>query len=139
VKKSPFKRLQNATITFTALASAPTANALGNLTVTTRNITVTAYLELKDHHPKDNRPEGVPIISDYFEGHATSIDGVESAIILPPQIHPLSKGEAMISGERGSFTMDGSIINPPYGREGIGAILERKTGTKFGGWFVRSA
>lgn len=128
---SPYRNFVNAEITFLK-AGIPTTNAAGN--ITTRLvplITVTAFVKAVDKRPDKHRPEGIPESAIAYECIAVS------PMVLPPEIKPLQRAIAKISGEEGEFILENGPLNPPYGREGLGASLEQRTGTKFYGWFTR--
>lgn len=129
---SPFRTLTNAELRFSIPATTAAVNAVGNVTlVPDRVITVAAYLKLKPNRAKNDRPEGIPILADAFEGWAVE------PMVLPAEIRSLSRATATIGGISGTFTLDANILNAPYGRTGLGGTIEELSGTKISGWFVR--
>ncbi|MBD2075221.1 hypothetical protein H6F86_15215 [Phormidium sp. FACHB-592] len=50
---------------------------------------------------------------------------------------PQSWAEATWNGQPGYCYLT-DPLNPPYGREGLGALLEASAGTKMMGWFQPS-
>ena len=128
---SPYRNFVNAQITFLK-AGKPTTNSAGNVSTPLEpSITVQAYVKVQDKRSDKHRPEGVSEDAIAYECIAVE------PMILPPEIKPLQKAKVVISGEVGEFILENGLINPPYGREGLGATLEERSGTKFYGWFTR--
>ncbi len=55
-------------------------------------------------------------------------------MILPLTIRANTWAIATWSSVEGHFYLN-APLNPPYGREGIGAVVEAEAGTKISGWF----
>lgn len=129
---SPYRNFVNAEITFLKQMSQST-NADGNVRFgeSVPILTITAYVKEVGKRPDKHRPEGVAETAIAYECLAVS------PMILPPEIKPLQKATARISGEEGEFILENGLLNPPYGRQGLGAKLEQRTGTKFYGWLTR--
>lgn len=129
---SPFLQYQNATLTFDLLIGSSGVNATGNRRLTTEPVTVTAFLKRVSliSASQIQRLPGLNSEADFWSGYAVT------PMQLPLELKQGDKAKAVISGEVGIFIIYG-LINPPYGRSGIGAVVERTAGTKFTGWFNR--
>ena len=130
--RSPFLQYQNATLTFDQLVGSSGVNAVGNRKLQTDSLTVTAFLKrvVLISASQVQRLPGLNSEADYWTGYAVT------PMQLPLDIKQGDRAKAVISGEHGIFIVYG-LINAPYGRNGIGAVVERTAGTKFSGWFNR--
>ena len=130
MSSSPYEGLVNAQIVFSVPDGAAPVNAAGNAKIVHVDITVRAYLKFDSKAAKKNIPDRFPEWAQSYSGYAVE------PMRLPSSITPLTRGTATIGSEEGEFILEGTLLNPPYGRDGIGAIAEGVTGTKFSGWFV---
>lgn len=129
---SPFRNFVNAEITFLAVFN-ESENEVGNIEFSdlVEIATVTAYVKEAGKRPEKHKPPGIAETAIAYECIAVE------PMVLPPEIKPLNKARATISGVPGELTLENGLINPPYGRQGVGAITEKSVGTKFFAWFVR--
>ena len=104
-------------------------NAFGNLTLTFDTIIVEAYLKV-GFAPRYERPAGVAENAIVMKGYAVS------PMQIPSEINRLAIATVVMPPHTGNFTLDDNITNAPFGRAGVGSILERNLGTAIGGWFV---
>lgn len=135
---SPFTNLDNATIIFqvSTAATETTTDEWGNVIDDDGNLTVKAFLKQPDimmlsKIPTPNVP-GLNQDATYFEGYAVK------PMILPASVKQGTWGEATIGGMQGKFYLR-EFINPPYGKGGIGLIVQSAAGTRIEGWFQRGS
>lgn len=132
---SPFADLDNATISFQISLNVPVKqDQWGNTVDNQISLPVKAFLKSPDTMmiskiPRPNVP-GLNQDAIYFEGYAVS------PMILPSSIKQGSWGNATIGGMVGTFYLE-KFINPPYGKGGIGLIVQNAAGTRIEGWFQR--
>ena len=124
----------NTVLVFAVPTGALTQDELGHTTPKINRIKVMATLKVKPltfAHSKRQRPPGI-------DEHALLLEGycLEPAE-LPHSILPQSWAQATWSGQPGYFYLT-DPLNPPYGREGLGSLLEASAGTKMMGWFQTS-
>lgn len=128
---SPYQDFVNGSVIFLG-AGPPSPNSVGNVSMVLESIlTVAVYAKIADKRPDKFRPVTAPEGAIAYECIAVS------PMVLPPEIKPLQTAIATLSGEEGKLILEESPLNPPYGREGVGALLEEQGGTKFYGWFIR--
>ena len=111
-----------------------TQEAVGPAGAATNRIKVIATLKVKPltfSHSKLQRPPELDASALLLEGYCLE------PVQLPHSILPQTWAEATWSGQPGYFYLT-DPINPPYGREGLGALLEESIGTKIMGWFQTS-
>jgi hypothetical protein len=127
---SPYSNFENARLTF----QIPTGNLIrdevGNAVAETKSIKLTAILEMLalQSASKVLKQPGVDETALRLEGYCVS------PAILDRRILPNNWAECVWSGIKGYFYLD-TPINPPHGRQGIGALEEQAQGTKITGWF----
>lgn len=126
---SPFSDFINATLIFQVPIAGSTVSASGNMIPKSEEFCVEAFVSLLSTKAEKNRPDMAGEGSTAYEGYAVN------PMLFHPAIRPGMPAKAVISGMEGLFVLDNSVINPPYGREGMGATLEQETGTRFMGWF----
>lgn len=138
---SPFLGIaDNATITFKSVADYPVRDELGNVTVATDDLVCRAYLKGSDRssRPDNFRPPGISPDAWYCEGYVVDIyddNGLSTGNTkLPTTVVAPCWAECSFSGNPGYLYII-PPINPPHGREGIGAVIESVAGTKLSGWF----
>lgn len=132
---SPFAGLaENATMIFKIPSGAVTYDEVGNAVQGTTNVTVSVYLKKDERTSTPRLPQlpGVDESAFYCSGFCVD------PMILPASVAPQTWAICTWSGINGFFYLD-APINPPHGREGIGAILESVQGTKLTGWFQLKA
>ncbi|GEM_PF-5708880 len=125
--------VRNTTLTFEVPTGDITFDEVGNAIAETTSIRVTAMLEAKVP-AYGNTIQRAPEIDEtalYLEGYCLE------PMKLPLSILPKNWAVATWSGTPGFFYLN-VPINPPYGREGIGAVMEESAGTKIVGWFQTS-
>jgi len=111
-----------------------TQAAGGPASAATNRIKVIATLKVKPltfSHNKLQRPPELDVSALLLEGYCLE------PVQLPPSILTQTWAEVTWSGQTGSFYLT-DPLNPPYGREGLGALLEASAGTKIMGWFQPS-
>lgn len=134
---SPFTNLDNATIIFQiSTAVATTTDDWGNVVDAQGNLTVKAFLKIPNITAASKMPRpNVPGLSQdaiYFEGYAVN------PMTLPATVKQGSWGTATIGGMTGKFYLE-QFVNPPYGKGGIGLIVQNAAGTRIEGWLQRDS
>lgn len=131
---SPFLGLaDNCTLNFNVPTGEIVADEVGNVVDEIRSLQVRAFLKKQSDAKaglanRFNRLPGVAEDAWLLEGYCVS------PMILPNSIAPQMIAIADFAGVKGQFVLV-APINPPYGRAGIGAIVEQSAGTKIVGWF----
>ena len=135
---SPFTGLDNATIIFqvSPAGGSITTDEWGNVVDSEGNLTVKAFLKqppimMASKIPTPNVP-GLSQDATYFEGYAVK------PMTLPATVKQGTWGDATIGGMAGKFFLR-EFINPPYGKGGIGLIVQNAAGTRIEGWFQRGS
>jgi hypothetical protein len=129
---SPFSEFANCTLRFQVLGSGIVLDALGNRSPEIIEVPVLAMLKLVSAYSLGLRT--------LQENQRTEDDSVAiggycvEPMILPHTIQHGSTAQATFNNQEGEFRL--MLINPPHGREGIGAVLEQEAGTKIMGWFI---
>ena len=127
---SPFDLAENYTLIFAIAEGALIADELGNMQPTVSSVTVKAFLKQSNRvsSPPTVRPSEIEQTAWYVEGYATA------PMRLPNSVEVNSWATVTTStGETLYFFLE-APINPPYGRGGIGDLLEEVAGTKLKGW-----
>jgi len=129
---SPFELLKNASLTFEIAGQGTTEDDLGNVVAVTGDRLVTAYLKRASAGKQKvvTRFAGIEESAVWFEGYCVSPQRLPDAIVE----HAWARAE--IGGVEGYFCL--GMVNPPYGRGGIGTLIESSAGTKIEGWFQAS-
>lgn len=127
---SPFSDFVNATLHFQVATGSFTRDDVGNPVDVVQEETVTAMLKKLSAFSASqvNRLPGVDDTALLLEGYCVE------PMILPDQVLAETVARATWSGLPGKFWLM-SPVNPPYGKQGIGAISEAAAGTKIRGWF----
>jgi hypothetical protein len=128
---SPFLGLaDNCTLKFDVPTGEIVTDEVGNVVDEIRSLQVRAFLKKQSDAKAGvaNRLPGVAEDAWLLEGYCVS------PMILPNSIAPQMTAIADFAGVEGRFVL-AAPINPPYGRAGIGAIVEKSAGTKIVGWF----
>lgn len=125
--------VRNTTLVFDVPTGDLTQDDVGNAIAETTSIRVTATLKAKlpSYGAAIQRAPEVDETAMYLEGYCLE------PMKLPLSILPKNWAKATWSNTPGFFYLN-DPINPPYGREGIGAIVEQSAGTKIVGWFQTS-
>lgn len=125
--------VENATLLFDVPTGELTQDEVGNAIAETVSVRVTAMLKAKvpAYGVAIQRAPEIDEAATYLEGFCLE------PMQLPLSILPKNWAKATWSGIPGFFYLN-DPINPPYGREGIGAVLEQSAGTKIVGWFQTS-
>ncbi|MBD2018659.1 hypothetical protein H6F43_00480 [Leptolyngbya sp. FACHB-36] len=105
---------------------------LGNPIDATIPKPVRCYLKSKGTRKQIPTESGFDESALFLEGFCVE------PMILPLEIQAKTIAQAQFGGMAGAFWLL-APINPPYGREGIGAISEATEGTKITGWFQEGA
>ncbi len=122
------------TLVFAVPTGDLTQDERGRAIPATNRIKVMATLKVKPltfAHSKIQRPPGIDERAVLLEGYCLE------PVQLPHSSLPQTWAEATWSGKAGYFYLT-DPLNPPYGREGLGALLEASAGTKIIGWFQTS-
>jgi hypothetical protein len=129
---SPFSEFANCTLIFQVAGTGVKLDALGNRSPQLDEISVLAMLKIVSAYSLDLRS-----LQQYqrIEADAVALSGY----CVQPNVLPLAIVHGAIAKltfnqQPGEFRL--MLINPPYGREGIGAILEQEAGSKIIGWFI---
>lgn len=131
---SPFLGFANSTITFTIPDGTLTQDADGNAKPGERTVMATATLKTLPN-VKANRPKDVSEAALLLEGTLITVNNAgKKSMLLPAGVLADNWFSAVFSGQSGYFFLM-QPINPPYGRQGIGALIEKSAGTKIWGWF----
>ena len=129
---SPFPDfVRNTTLVFEVPTGELAQDEVGNAVAETTSIRVTAMLKVKTLTFSNSKIQRAPEIDEsalLLEGYCLE------PMVLPHSILPKNWAAATWSGQPGFFYLN-DPINPPYGREGIGALVESSAGTKIIGWF----
>lgn len=130
---SPFDGFANTTLLFPVPTGEVTQDEVGNAISETTNVRVTATLKATTIRNADanRRSSSVDEGAMLLEGYCIAPS------ILPASVLPNNWADANWGGSPGYFYLT-EPINPPYGRDGIGAIVEQSAGTKIVGWFQTS-
>lgn len=126
--------VENTTLVFDVPTGELTQDEVGNAIAETASIRVTAMLKVKTLTFSNSKIQRAPEIDEgalLLEGYCLE------PMKLPLSILPKNWAEATWSGQPGYFYLN-DPVNPPYGREGIGAVMEESAGTKIMGWFQTS-
>lgn len=132
---SPFLGLaDNCTLKFDVPTGEIVTDEVGNVVDEIRSVQVRTFLKKQSDAKAamTNRLPGVAEDAWLLEGYCVN------PMILPQAIAPQMIAIANFAGVDGQFVL-AAPINPPYGRAGIGAIVERSAGTKIVGWFQVSS
>lgn len=129
---SPFTVLQNVTLNFQQ-ATGNTTDVWGNPQPSIATVPVQATLKIITN------PDSAKLLQSRFRDQTDSI-AMRGYCISPMEL-PAGLGEdseAVMewNGRSGIFHV--VLVNPNYGRDGIGAFIENITGTKLVGWFTPS-
>lgn len=129
---SPFESLKNGTLTFEISGSGTTTDELGNVVAnSSSDRRVEVYLKRAAGKQKVmTRFAGVEETAVWFEGYCVAPQTLPTTIVE----HMWARAE--IGGTEGYFCL--GMINAPYGRAGIGSLVEKSAGTKIEGWFQAS-
>ena len=122
------------TLVFAVPTGDLTHDERGQAIPATNRIKVMATLKVKllsFAHSRIQRPPSVDERALLLEGYCLE------PVRLPHSILPPSWAQATWSGQPGYFYLN-NPLNPPYGREGLGALLEDSARTKMMGWFQTS-
>jgi hypothetical protein len=128
---SPLNGFANCTLNFSVPSTQTELDTFGNTVSVSRSLPVVAMMKiliagLELRLLQQNRRE---------EDDAIALSGYcVSPMSLPVEIEEQSTAKVTFNGRRGEFWL--VLINPPYGRAGIGSILNEAIGTKLLGWFV---
>lgn len=125
---SPYAGLDNATLVFAVPTGSIATDELGNPIDATTPISVRCHLKAKGTRKQIPTESGFDESALFLEGFCVD------PMVLPQGVKAKTIAQAEFSGMSGSFWLL-DPINPPYGREGIGAISEAAEGTKITGWF----
>lgn len=129
---SPLKGFENCVLLFQALTTATEVDAFGNAVPLMRSIPVSAAMKLTTNVDLDMK---FLQHNQRQEDDAIAISGYcVSPTQLPLEVREETTARLTFNGRPGRFLL--SFINAPYGREGIGLILEQSVGTKLLGWFM---
>ncbi|MBE9178601.1 hypothetical protein IQ268_08520 [Oculatella sp. LEGE 06141] len=125
-----FAGFENAQIVFETLGEDSEADEFGNSAPVCNQRSVSAKLKLASESTQRLLQHDPQVERDAIalEGHCIT------PMILPLNITEETEATLTFNRRSGRFRL--VLINPPYGREGIGAIVEQATGTKIVGWFI---
>lgn len=128
---SEFLGLETATLQFQQAGNTSTTDVWGNIQPTIAPVAVDCYLKIVS----DQKTTTLLQQKQRSEPDAVAMQGY----CVTPQILPAGikeEDEALMTwnDRAGKFVL--VLINPPYGRQGIGALIEQEAGTKILGWFV---
>ena len=127
---SPFELAENYTLSFTVADGFLVADELGNMVPTVGTVPIKAFLKQSNRvsNPPTVRPSEIEQSAWYVEGYATD------PMRLPDAIRGNSWATVTTAtGDTLYFFLE-APINPPYGRGGIGDLLEEVAGTRLKGW-----
>jgi len=126
---SPFKTLPNATLLFEITGTTTTTDEFGNVTDVEGSLSVTAYLKQQQlgKIPRVNVP-GMRQDATYYIGWSINPQ------TLPATVRQGNWATCTMGTTTGQFYLR-ELLNPPFGRTGIGAVLESAIGTRIEGWF----
>lgn len=130
---SPFADWQNAALIFAVPTGNLTTDEMGNPVLETAPLVVTTKL-------KALTGAAAAKVMQYPGVDTTAIALIGRCIepmILPANVLPENWADCSFSGAEGYFFL-ASPINPPHGREGVGALIEQNAGTRIVGWFQTS-
>jgi hypothetical protein len=122
---SAFSELENTIIWFESAVGDLVENESGNISPAVLTTKVTGFFEQSQKQNIGDRVQipGINLNSIYIEGYCVDPE------ILPLHIKSGGWYPCNFSGADGHiFILD--PINPPYGRSGLGAIIEESTGTR---------
>lgn len=129
--RTPYAAVSNTQLQFRLATAQTTEDQFGNPQPVYQTVTVAAYLYITSG-------QSLPgFLQSDFRGiqNAISLEGYcTDPATLPAGIDRESQADCTFDDEPGKFTL--VLINPPYGRQGLGALLEAKQGTKIAGFFV---
>ena len=130
---SPYDGFENAELSIEVATGHLGVDEVGNAIALTRTIPVKALLKMAPLLSSQNEKAypGVDASAIKLEGYCSD------PMVLPPQTLPENWYRCNWEGQSGWFYLL-APINPPYGRVGIGEILEQAQGTKISGWFQLS-
>lgn len=128
---SPLTIAQNSTIEFLLPTGQLTQDEVGNVIDKKKIYIQKAYLKKRNIQDK----------TIYIPTDSENLIYVEGYCVQPKKldlrVNPDQWGVCNYGGLKGRFYLM-APINPPHGREGIGAIIEQAVGTKISGWFQPS-
>lgn len=127
---SPMGMLENSSIKFRIQAQRLVENESGNMEPAVLFVDVKCFLQQKKQQNKGDRLEipGININAFDIEGQCTD------PMVIPDGVKTCEWYECDFSGSKGKFFLL-DPINPPFGRSGVGALLEESIGTKIVGIF----
>lgn len=128
---SPFAGLENAQLSFLLLSSATAVDELGNAAPVYNSQPIAAYLKIVTNTKTQNLLQA----NAQVEPNSIALEGwCVSPTLLPETVQEETDATAVFNRQQGLFRL--VLINPPYGRDGIGAMVQAEAGTQIVGWFI---
>lgn len=128
---SPFSGIaENATLIFYVPTGSLSYDSLGNAVAATAPIPIVVKLKTQSAYQvaRTEKQPGIDEAAILFEGICIN------PMILDARVLALNWADCIWNRQNGYFHLN-APINPPHGRDGIGAIIEPVLGTTFTGWF----
>ncbi|MBD3882173.1 hypothetical protein IFO70_10420 [Phormidium tenue FACHB-886] len=128
---SPFIGYENATLTFGQLTTETTTDDFGNSMPLFVPLPIVSMLRLVTNPAIDRLLQA----QQQIEADGLALEGYcVDPMVLPMEVMEQTEANTTFNNVPGKFVL--TLINPPYGRYGIGALIEAEAGTKIAGWFV---
>lgn len=129
---SPFKGLANTSLTFEISGSTTTTDEFDNVIDVDGSLAVSAFLKQPSVQQLSKIPNvNVPGLSQeasYYVGWCVSPQ------VLPTTVKQGDWAGCTLGGAVGRFYLR-EVLNPPFGRSGVGSAIETAVGTRIEGWF----
>lgn len=128
---SPFAGLENAQLSFLLLSNATAVDELGNAAPVYNAQPIAAYLKILTN----TKTQELLQANAQVEPNSIALAGwCVSPTLLPETVKEETDAMAVFNRQQGLFRL--VLINPPYGRDGIGAMVQAEAGTQIVGWFI---
>lgn len=129
---SPYKGLTNTALTFEISGTTTTTDEFGNVIDVDGSLAVTAFLKQPSVQQLSKIPNiNVPGLTQeavYYVGWCVVPQ------TLPATVHQGDWADCTLGGSSGRFYLR-DLLNPPFGRSGVGSTIETAAGTRIEGWF----